>query len=109
VEGAESGLAQTLSRRLQEWTGERWMVALVGGSSAPTLRETSQAREAERTSNAASHPLVQKVLDRFKGARIVDVRRPDAPSPPDAPRPAADEVDDEVGYADLSAGPADEV
>jgi DNA polymerase III subunit gamma/tau len=109
VEGAESGLAQTLSRRLQEWTGERWMVALVGGSSAPTLRETAQAREAERTSNAASHPLVQKVLDRFKGARIVDVRRPDAPSPPDAPRPAAGEVDDEVGYTDLSAGPADEV
>jgi DNA polymerase-3 subunit gamma/tau len=109
VEGAESGLAQTLSRRLQEWTGERWMVALVGGSSAPTLRETAQAREAERTSNAASHPLVQKVLDRFKGARIVDVRHPDAPSPPDAPRPAAGEVDDEVGYADLSAGPADEV
>ncbi len=80
VEGAESGLAQTLSRRLQEWTGERWMVALVPGSTAPTLRETAQAREAERTSNAASHPLVQKVLDRFKGARIVDVRRPDAPS-----------------------------
>jgi hypothetical protein len=49
------------------------------------------------------------VLDRFKGARIVDVRHPDAPSPPDAPRPAAGEVDDEVGYADLSAGPADEV
>ena len=34
VEGAESGLAQTLSRRLQEWTGERWMVALVPGSTA---------------------------------------------------------------------------
>ena len=87
VEGAESGLAQTLSRRLQEWTGERWMVALVPGSTAPTLRETAQAREAERTSNAASHPLVQKVLDRFKGARIVDVRRPEAPSPTDAPLP----------------------
>ena len=78
VEGAGSGLAQTLSRRLQEWTGERWMVALVGDSTASTLRETAQAREAERTSNAASHPLVQKVLDRFKGARIVDVRRPEA-------------------------------
>ena len=103
VEGAESGLAQTLSRRLQEWTGERWMVALVGGSSAPTLRETAQAREAERTSNAASHPLVQMVLDRFKGARIVDVRRPDAPSS------VAGEVDDEVGYADTGVDPADEV
>ena len=103
VEGAESGLAQTLSRRLQEWTGERWMVALVPGSAAPTLRETAQAREAERTSNAASHPRVQKVLDRFKGARIVDVRRPDAPSS------VAGEVDDEVGYADTGVDPADEV
>jgi DNA polymerase III subunit gamma/tau len=103
VEGAGSELAQTLSRRLQEWTGERWMVALVGGSTAPTLRETAQARDAERTSSAASHPLVQKVLDRFKGARIVDVRRPEAPSP------AAGEVDDEVGYADSGADPADEV
>ena len=79
------------------------MVALVPGSAAATLRETAQAREAERTSNAASHPLVQKVLDRFKGARIIDVRRPEAPSP------AAVGVDDEVGYADSGADPDDEV
>jgi DNA polymerase-3 subunit gamma/tau len=91
---------------LQEWTGERWIVALVPGSSAPTLRETSQTREAERTSNAASHPLVQKVLDRFKGARIVDVRRPETP---EAPSRAAGEVDDEVGYADSGIDPADEI
>jgi DNA polymerase-3 subunit gamma/tau len=109
VEGAEPGLAQTLSRRLQEWTGERWMVALVPGSTAATLRETAQAREAERTTNAASHPLVQKVLDRFKGARIVDVRRPEAPSPADAPLPTAAEVDDEVTYADSGVDPLDDV
>jgi DNA polymerase III subunit gamma/tau len=106
VDGAEPGLAQTLSRRLQEWTGERWIVALQGGSTAPTLRETAEAREAERTSNAASHPLVQKVLDRFKGARIVDVRRPETP---EAPSPAAGEVDEEVSYADSGVDPADEV
>jgi DNA polymerase III subunit gamma/tau len=104
IEGADSGLAQTLSRRLQEWTGERWMVALVPGSTAPTLRETAEAREAERVSGAASHPLVQKVLDRFKGARIVDVRRPEA-----APSPPADEADDEVGYADSGVDSADDV
>jgi DNA polymerase-3 subunit gamma/tau len=108
VEGAESGLTQTLSRRLQEWTGERWMVALVPGSTAATVRETAQAREAERTSTAASHPLVQKVLDRFKGARIVDVRRPEAPSPTDAPFPTAAEVDDEVSYADSGVDPVDD-
>jgi hypothetical protein len=67
------------------------------------LRETAQARDAEQASNAASHPLVQKVLDRFKGARIVDVRRPEAPSP------AAGEVDEEVTYADSGVDPADEV
>ncbi len=103
VEGAASGLAQTLSRRLQEWTGERWMVALVAGSTAPTLREAAEAREAERASGAASHPLVRKVLDRFKGARIVDVRQPEvAPTPP--PRQA----DDEVGYADSGVNAADD-
>jgi DNA polymerase-3 subunit gamma/tau len=97
VEGAEPGLAQTLSRRLQEWTGERWMVALVAGSTAPTLREAAQAGEAERASGAASHPLVRKVLDRFKGARIVDVRRPET-----QPSPAGPEGEDEIGYADSS-------
>jgi DNA polymerase-3 subunit gamma/tau len=109
VEGAEPGLAQTLSRRLQEWTGERWMVALVPDSTAATLRETAQARDAERTSNAASHPLVQKVLDRFKGARIVDVRRPETPSPTDAPLPTAGEVDDDVSYADSGVDPFDDI
>ncbi len=103
VEGAASGLAQTLARRLQEWTGERWMVALVAGSTAPTLREAADAREAERASGAAAHPLVRKVLDRFKGARIVDVRRPEA-----APTPPAGEADEEVGYADSGVNAADD-
>jgi DNA polymerase-3 subunit gamma/tau len=102
VEGAAPGLAQTLARRLQEWTGERWMVALVPESTAPTLREAAEARDAERASGAAAHPLVRKVLDRFKGARIVDVRRPEAAPPPERP------ADDEVGYADSGVNAADD-
>ena len=94
VEGASPALAQTLARRLQEWTGERWMVALVAGATAPTLREQAAKREAERTSGAAAHPLVRKVLERFKGARIVDVRGVEPPPP------AAAEADADVGYAD---------
>ena len=83
--------------------------ALDGGAgrgldhSRPCARP-ERRREAERTSNAASHPLVQKVLDRFKGARIVDVRRPEA-----APSPAVGEADDEVGYADSGVDSADDV
>ena len=94
VEGASAALAQTLAKRLQEWTGERWMVALVQGASAPTLREQADKREAEKTNGAAAHPLVRKVLERFKGARIVEVRAPEA-----APPPAAPQSDDDVAYA----------
>ena len=97
VEGASLGLVQTLARRLQEWTGERWMVALAPGSTAPTLREAANAREAERASGAEAHPLVRKVLERFKGARVVDVRTPDTAAP--APPPPA-QADDDVAYAD---------
>ena len=104
VEGAAPGLAQTLARRLQEWTRERWMVALVAGSTAPTMRETGEARDAERASGAASHPLVRKVLERFKGARIVDVRLPEAAPPAPAPQ-----ADDDVGYADSGLSAADDV
>ena len=95
VEGASPGLAQTLARRLQEWTGERWMVALAPGSTAPTLREAQSAREAERATGAAAHPVVRKVLERFKGARIVEVRAPEA----SAPAPSPLEPDEDVGYA----------
>ncbi len=106
VEGASSSLAQTLARRLLDWTGQRWMVALTPGSTAPTLREVADAREAERFRAAAEHPLVRKVLERFKGARIVEVRpagyAASAPSPPAL-------TDDDVGYADSELLGDDEV
>jgi len=104
TEGGSPALAQTLAKRLQDWTGERWMVALTQGSAAPTLREAAAAREAERTSGAAEHPLVRKVLERFKGARIVDVRIPEAETEPPPARP-----DDEIGYADADPAGDDDV
>jgi DNA polymerase-3 subunit gamma/tau len=95
VEGASPALAQTLAKRLQEWTGERWMVALVQGATAPTLREQALKRDADKANGAAAHPLVRKVLERFKGARIVDVRAPEAAAPPTPPQ-----SDDDIAYAD---------
>ena len=103
IEGASSALAQTLSRRLSEWTGERWMVALAPGATAPTLREIAQRREAERLSGVAAHPLVRKVLERFPGAKIVDVRGPEPAPILSTPAP-----DDDDAYAD-SSGPDDDL
>jgi len=98
IPGASPQVAQTLSRRLLEWTGERWMVALVAGSDAPTLREDASAKEAARLSGVAANPLVRKIIARFPGAEIVEVRGAEAAPTPDAPVP----VDDEVAYADAA-------
>jgi DNA polymerase-3 subunit gamma/tau len=96
VEGASTEIVQALMRRLAEWTGERWMVTVGAGATAPTLREEAAARHSERLTDVGEHPVVRKILERFPGAKIVDVRSPDlAPATPPAPG-----GDDDVGYAD---------
>jgi DNA polymerase-3 subunit gamma/tau len=99
---ADATLAFTLARKLQEWTGERWMVAVAkDAAAAPTIREVAKAREDEKRQGAAEHPVVRKVLELFPGAKVVAVKDPETP-PPEAPPPA----DEDIGYAD-SGGYAD--
>ncbi len=74
AEGAPKDLANSLGRRLTEWTGERWVVTVSGEPGAPTLG--AQAADAERAAKeaAAADPLVRAVLDTFPGATIAAVR-----------------------------------
>ncbi|MBB4040546.1 DNA polymerase-3 subunit gamma/tau [Microvirga flocculans] len=66
-------IANDLTRALQQWTGERWMVALSSEEGQQTLHEKAIAAERERKEGAANHPLVQAVLSKFPGAQIVNV------------------------------------
>lgn len=98
--GGAPTLPALLSRKLQEWTGQRWMVALSSAPSAKTLAEQAQAREDERRSGLAAHPFVRAALENFPGATILEVRggdTEDAPAAPDAPAPG------EIGYLDESS------
>ncbi|MDP2358373.1 MAG: DNA polymerase III subunit gamma/tau [Beijerinckiaceae bacterium] len=97
--GGSPQLAANLMRRLQEWTGERWMVAISSSDGAPTLRETSDARERERAIGVRADPLVKSVLEQFPGSEIVAVRSlaPETPEPVTAGGPYAG---DEVAYID---------
>jgi DNA polymerase-3 subunit gamma/tau len=95
VDGASPEIVQALSRRLGEWTGERWMVTLAAGATAPTLREQETARRNEQLGGAGEHPVVRKILECFPGAKIVDVRGPEA-----SPAVSTPAGDDEVGYSD---------
>jgi len=95
---ASPTLAPMLAKKLGEWTGERWMIAIAQGATAPTLRETAAAREGEKREGAAANPVVRKVLEQFPGAQIVAVRAPEVLAP-EAPPPTAP-PDEDVGYAD---------
>jgi DNA polymerase-3 subunit gamma/tau len=74
AEGASPQLAADLSRKISEWTGRRWIVALSSEEGAPTLREVSEKEKSERLTGVRAHPLVQAVMDRFPGAQIVAIR-----------------------------------
>ena len=96
ADGARRDLASDLMRKLAEWTGRRWMVALSSQPGEPTLRERLEAREREKRQGAADHPLVRAVLDGFPGARIVDVRN------------RTDGGEDETLSAETAAPPPDD-
>ena len=65
-----------LRDRLEEWTGERWMIALTDAGGEPTLDEQDQAAQEAADRAAADHPLVRRVLDAFPGAEVRTVHRP---------------------------------
>jgi DNA polymerase III subunit gamma/tau len=73
---AAKTLVGELSKKLSNWTGRRWMVAVSAEPGAPSLRAQAEARKAELKEDVQSDPLVQAVLKRFPGAEIVDVRPP---------------------------------
>ena len=85
--GAVKSLVNDLSKKLADWTGRRWMVAVSTEAGAPPLRAQAEARKAELKNDVRSDPLVQAVLTRFPGAEIVEVR-----PPPSAPVPDPDDL-----------------
>jgi len=87
-------LVHDLQRKLIAWTGKRWIVVVSKEQGAPTMRAQMDARQAEIERGVQDDPLVQAVLNRFPGAKVVGVTQnaPEAAEPaPDAP---ADEEDD---------------
>ena len=101
VPGASPQIAAHLMRRLQEWTGERWMVAISTAEGAPTINERQQTRQRERAVGVRADPLVQSVLERFPGAEIVSVRSTGGEAPEPAYVASASQGgSDELAYVD---------
>ncbi|MDR3407499.1 MAG: DNA polymerase III subunit gamma/tau [Methylovirgula sp.] len=97
--GASPQLAQTLMRRLQEWTARRWMVAISRETGAPSLKEQAEAAAAASLHGVRADPLVRAVMDIFPGAEIVAVREAE---------PAENAAAEDIAYID-SATPEDDL
>jgi DNA polymerase-3 subunit gamma/tau len=75
--GAHPGLANEIGRKLEAFTGMRWIVMVAkDGGDKPVARQRQEAKDSLFIM-AREHPDVQAVLKRFPGAEIVDVRVPD--------------------------------
>jgi DNA polymerase-3 subunit gamma/tau len=81
---APRSLLNDLSARLKEWTGRNWVALLSKEDGAPTLQEQEEQRREDAVADARADPTVAAILARFPGARITDVRLPQAAETPEA-------------------------
>ena len=80
--GAHAGLANEIGRKLEAFTGMRWIVMVAkDGGDKPVARQRQEAKD-NLFLTAREHPDVQAVLKRFPGAEIIDVKVPDDTLPP---------------------------
>jgi DNA polymerase-3 subunit gamma/tau len=105
--GASSQLAQTLMRRLQEWTGRRWLVALASEAGAPSLKEVADEKARQAMNGVRADPLVRRALEVFPGAEIVAVRVSEEAGSSEPTPLAAEAGDEDIGFIDDSYAEAD--
>ncbi|MEM1235364.1 MAG: DNA polymerase III subunit gamma/tau [Pseudomonadota bacterium] len=91
---APANLAQRLGERLQAWTGNRWAIVVEAEGGEPTIAELRDAEAQKLEDEAKSHPMVQAVMDAFPGAKIIEIRTPEALAA-EAEEDALQEVEDE--------------
>jgi DNA polymerase-3 subunit gamma/tau len=77
TEDAPRTLLGDLSRKLQDWTGVRWIVSLSREPGGTTLEEVETLRRDTAMEDASRDPEVAALLAAFPGAKIVDVRLPE--------------------------------
>ncbi|MBZ9921932.1 MULTISPECIES: DNA polymerase III subunit gamma/tau [unclassified Mesorhizobium] len=79
TDDAPKMLLNDLTTKLRAWTGRNWLVSLSKEEGGQTLAEMESTRRENALLDAKSDPTVAAILARFPGARIIDVRIPDAP------------------------------
>jgi DNA polymerase-3 subunit gamma/tau len=79
TDDAPKMLLNDLTTKLRAWTGRNWLVSLTKEEGGQTLAEMESSKRENAILDAKSDPTVAAILSRFPGAKIIDVRIPDAP------------------------------
>jgi DNA polymerase-3 subunit gamma/tau len=74
TENAPKDLAQRLGQLLQNWTGFRWAITVVGNCSGETIQEQRNAKDATLKREAKLHPFVKTVFENFPKASITEIK-----------------------------------
>ncbi|WP_149738839.1 DNA polymerase III subunit gamma/tau [Rhizobium sp. RU20A] len=74
AEDAPKTFVGELQKRLEDWTGIRWMVIVSREAGEATPAEQENQAQEKRVSDARQDPDVAAILARFPGAKITDVR-----------------------------------
>ncbi|MBW9063276.1 DNA polymerase III subunit gamma/tau [Rhizobium herbae] len=85
---APKTLVAELQKKLEDWTGIRWMVILSREPGQPTLVEAEAATKERQFNDARQDPDVAAIIARFPGAKIADVRIK-GPEPEEEPQAVA--------------------
>jgi DNA polymerase-3 subunit gamma/tau len=89
--GAPPGLPGELSRKLEIWTGRRWIVTVARAGGEMTLAARRKADADTALKQAQALPDVQAYLKAFPGAEVLRVREPEVPQLSDMTTEEGDE------------------
>ncbi|MER8881539.1 DNA polymerase III subunit gamma/tau [Mesorhizobium sp. M0074] len=95
TDDAPKMLLNDLTAKLRAWTGRNWLVSLSKEEGGQTLAELESTKRENAFLDAKSDPTVAAILARFPGAKIIDVRIPDAPEADEADVPVEPPADDD--------------
>jgi DNA polymerase-3 subunit gamma/tau len=98
---APKTLLGDLTVKLKAWTGRNWLVSLSREEGGQTISEVEASKRESAFLDAKSDPTVAAILAKFPGAKIIDVRIPDAPEAETAetelpPGAVGDDDDDDL-------------
>lgn len=77
-EDAPRTLLSDIQKKLSAWTGTRWLVTVSREDGGQTLAEIETAKRESAITDAKADPAVAAILARFPGAKITDIRIPEA-------------------------------